>query len=409
MAPASAVARGAGGGARRRGTFGRRCFVDQHLGCLRCRRHLRASLPPRTMGRRRERSGRFRASPWCFRIKWVPRTTCSAKVRTASALQRMTPKEPPKRSTSSRILRCVTPTGAPPGQSSSHGVTGPALKRLSPRSCAQQDRAGDDGEAKTKRTRRPHPPGRDVSAREYPHPLVSNRRPRLLVLNQYYWPGVEATAHLLTELCEALAADYDVTVITGRLHDHEHDPDYESRGGVEIVRVHSAAYDRAQLHHRAINYLTYLARALRRGLFDVERPDVVLCMTDPPMVGDVALAVARRYRVPLVVVSQDVFPEIAVELEAPDESRPRRDPARADELLPPPRRPGGGDRGDDAAAARGEGRAAAAAARDPELGRHEPRSGRSRARTRGRPSTASTAASSSCTRATSGTLRTSTR
>ena len=143
---------------------------------------------------------------------------------------------------------------------------------------------------------------------------MSNRRPRLLVFNQYYWPGVEATAHLLTELCEGLASDYDVTVVTGRLHDHEHDPDYESRGGVEIVRVHSAAYDRAQLHHRAINYLTYLARSLRRGLFAVERPDVVLCMTDPPMVGDVALAVARRYRAPLVVVSQDVFPEIAIEL-----------------------------------------------------------------------------------------------
>ena len=30
-------------------------------------------------------------------------------------------------------------------------------------------------------------------------------RPRLLVFNQYYWPGVEATANLLTELCEALA------------------------------------------------------------------------------------------------------------------------------------------------------------------------------------------------------------
>ena len=36
--------------------------------------------------------------------------------------------------------------------------------------------------------------------------------------------------------------------------------------------------------------------------------------------------------------------------EAPHESGPRRDPARADELLPPPRRPGGRDRGDDAAA-----------------------------------------------------------
>ena len=37
-------------------------------------------------------------------------------------------------------------------------------------------------------------------------------------------------------------------------------------------------------------------------------------MTDPPMAGDVALVVARRWRAPLVVVSQDVFPEIAVEL-----------------------------------------------------------------------------------------------
>jgi glycosyltransferase involved in cell wall biosynthesis len=143
--------------------------------------------------------------------------------------------------------------------------------------------------------------------------VTKPHRPRLLVLNQYYWPGYEATAHLLTELCEALAADYDVTVITGRLHGYEDEPDYEGRNGVEIVRVHSTAYDRAPLHRRATNYLTYLARALRRGLL-AERPDIVLCMTDPPLVGDVALAVARRFRAPLVVISQDVFPEIAVEL-----------------------------------------------------------------------------------------------
>jgi colanic acid biosynthesis glycosyl transferase WcaI len=37
-------------------------------------------------------------------------------------------------------------------------------------------------------------------------------------------------------------------------------------------------------------------------------------MTDPPVIGDVALLVARRFGVPLAVVSQDVFPEIAVEL-----------------------------------------------------------------------------------------------
>src|SRR5207302_320913 len=37
-------------------------------------------------------------------------------------------------------------------------------------------------------------------------------------------------------------------------------------------------------------------------------------MTDPPVIADVALAVARRFGVPLVVISQDVFPDIAVEL-----------------------------------------------------------------------------------------------
>ncbi len=45
-----------------------------------------------------------------------------------------------------------------------------------------------------------------------------------------------------------------------------------------------------------------------------ERPDIVFCMTDPPFLGDVATLVARRFGVPLVVITQDVFPEIAVEL-----------------------------------------------------------------------------------------------
>src|SRR5262249_23296624 len=44
------------------------------------------------------------------------------------------------------------------------------------------------------------------------------------------------------------------------------------------------------------------------------RPDLVLCMTDPPMVGDVAIAVAKRFGVPLLVISEDVFPEIATKL-----------------------------------------------------------------------------------------------
>jgi colanic acid biosynthesis glycosyl transferase WcaI len=143
--------------------------------------------------------------------------------------------------------------------------------------------------------------------------MSGRRKPRLLVLNQYYWPGVEATAQLLTELCEALAEDLDVKVITGQLHGQEEQPHRSVRNAVEIVRVPSTSFERSKLFARASNYATYLTSALLRCLGG-RRPDVVLCMTDPPIVANIALIVARRFRVPLVVISQDVFPEIAVQL-----------------------------------------------------------------------------------------------
>ena len=139
--------------------------------------------------------------------------------------------------------------------------------------------------------------------------MSTDPRPRILVLNQYYWPGVEATAQLLAQLCEALARDYEVTVVTGHLRGHEL-PAEESRNGVRIVRVRSTAYERSQIHLRAANYASYLGDTVLTALRGA-RPDLVLCMTDPPIVGDVGLIVARRFGVPLVVISQDVFPEIA--------------------------------------------------------------------------------------------------
>jgi colanic acid biosynthesis glycosyl transferase WcaI len=140
-------------------------------------------------------------------------------------------------------------------------------------------------------------------------PHLTGERPRILVLNQYYWPGVEATAQLLAQLCEALAVDYDVTVVTGHLHGQEL-PSAETRNGVRVVRVRSTTYDRSRLHHRAANYVSYLGDSVLTTLRG-ERPDLVLCMTDPPVVGDIGLLFARRFGAPLLVISQDVFPEIA--------------------------------------------------------------------------------------------------
>jgi glycosyltransferase involved in cell wall biosynthesis len=141
------------------------------------------------------------------------------------------------------------------------------------------------------------------------------QRTRLLVLNQYYAPGVEATAHLLAELCEELADEFEITVVTGMVATAE--PGRSSSAGVEVIRVGSTSYDRSRLSLRAVNYLTYLSLSFWEAL-KVDRPDVVLCMTDPPVIADLALVLARRFGAPLVVVSQDVFPEVAVALKRLD-------------------------------------------------------------------------------------------
>jgi putative colanic acid biosynthesis glycosyltransferase WcaI len=138
-------------------------------------------------------------------------------------------------------------------------------------------------------------------------------KPRILVINQYYRPGFEATAQLLGDLCEALADRFEVSVVTGALAIPPAPRGHFDANGVNVVRVASTTFDRAALGRRALNYVSFLVGAFVEAM-RARRPDVVLCMTDPPVVGDIGLIVARRFRAPLVVVSQDVFPEIAVQL-----------------------------------------------------------------------------------------------
>ncbi len=101
--------------------------------------------------------------------------------------------------------------------------------------------------------------------------------------------------------------------MTGRLSEVDAPAGVSVEDGVTVIRVRSTAFERRRLVLRALNYLTYFAMSGRAAL-GRKHPDVVLCMTDPPFIANLGLIVARTYRAPLVVVSQDVFPEVAVEL-----------------------------------------------------------------------------------------------
>jgi len=140
---------------------------------------------------------------------------------------------------------------------------------------------------------------------------------RVCFFNRSYWPDFGATGQLLTELAEDLVAHHgcEVTVVTGYpLRGRESLPDRELRNGVQIVRAAGTTFNPRRFAGRATNYLTYFASACGAGL-RLPAPDVVVALTDPPIVGLAALLAARRHGARFVFLCQDIFPEVAVLLE----------------------------------------------------------------------------------------------
>jgi glycosyltransferase involved in cell wall biosynthesis len=135
--------------------------------------------------------------------------------------------------------------------------------------------------------------------------------------NRSYWPDVSATGQLLTELTEDLVRlhGWDVTVVTGYpLRSADSLPASDWRNGVHIVRAVGSTLDPRRFIGRATNYISYFASAVVKGLA-IRKPDVVVALTDPPIIGLAALGAATKARAPFVFLCEDIFPEVAALLE----------------------------------------------------------------------------------------------
>ncbi|HWW86676.1 MAG TPA: glycosyltransferase family 4 protein [Vicinamibacterales bacterium] len=150
--------------------------------------------------------------------------------------------------------------------------------------------------------------------------------------NRSYWPDQAATGQLLTELAEDLVALHGcrVTVVAGRaLHEDEtakletrHSTletrlspfQYDEHNGVHIIRAAGTRMSPRRFAARATNYMTYFTSSTVAGL-RVTAPDLVVSLTDPPIVGLTALWTARRTGAPFVFLCEDIFPEVAVLVE----------------------------------------------------------------------------------------------
>jgi len=143
---------------------------------------------------------------------------------------------------------------------------------------------------------------------------------KVCFFNRSYWPDHGATGQLLTDLCEDLAArhGFEVTVVCGEVPGLARTGFLgvrrERRNGVEILRGAGTAFHKARFAGRAANYLSYFASAWLAGR-RIGRPDVVVALTDPPIIGIAARRAARRAGARFVYLCQDVFPEVTRLLE----------------------------------------------------------------------------------------------
>lgn len=140
---------------------------------------------------------------------------------------------------------------------------------------------------------------------------------RVLLINQYFPPDTSATAGMAAEVARALAAaGHRVTVLAGR-------PSYapverrlwrpltrEPWEECLVERVGSTAFDRRRMLGRVVNYLSYMALAVVRA--PTHRTDLIMVMTDPPLVALVAALTASVRRVPFVYNVRDLHPDMAL-------------------------------------------------------------------------------------------------
>ena len=144
---------------------------------------------------------------------------------------------------------------------------------------------------------------------------------RIVFLNRFFPPDQSATSQLVGDVAYHLAAaGHEVCIVTSQqLYDRPwvRLSIREVIHGVQIYRVRTTRFGRANLPGRALDYVSYYFSAWRLLLSLIRRGDTIVAMTDPPLISIVAMSVAKRRKAHLINWLQDIYPEIAVKLGVP--------------------------------------------------------------------------------------------
>jgi glycosyltransferase involved in cell wall biosynthesis len=150
-------------------------------------------------------------------------------------------------------------------------------------------------------------------------PVIPPRR-RLIFVNRYFFPDVSATSQLLADLVTALGTtEFEVHVVTSRQRYDDARaklPSQEVIGGAVVHRTWSTRFGRAGLSGRLLDYLSFYGSSLLTAARLARKGDILVTLTDPPMLSVGHALVARWHGAKLINWLQDLFPEVAIALGA---------------------------------------------------------------------------------------------
>ena len=138
---------------------------------------------------------------------------------------------------------------------------------------------------------------------------------KIVFVNRFFHPDLAPTGKYAADVAfDLVAAGHEVHAVTSRLAYDGEGPGYaaeEAVRGVHVHRVWTTRFGRGSLAGRALDYFSFYLSAFIELAGLLNRNDIVVAKTDPPLISVVAALAAWLRGARLVNWLQDVFPEAA--------------------------------------------------------------------------------------------------
>lgn len=143
---------------------------------------------------------------------------------------------------------------------------------------------------------------------------------KVILVNRFCGPDQSATSRMVTSLAIALQREgMSMHIIASRM-DHQQEstrfPSEEVVAGVTMHRLWTTCFGRHALRGRAVDYVTFYLSAAWWLLRNLRAGDICIVCTDPPLLSLAALVPVRLRRAVMINWIMDLFPEIAIILNA---------------------------------------------------------------------------------------------